>query len=163
MRTLPRAVSEKSAIFFWLPAPYCKITLVLCRSICSAKSSTIFCSSGVSSTFICALAASATCVSLMGAASCFGVPKGSSVKVGACFNIASKSLIFCLSFCRPGGSLIIYVKIRVPHGFSRFPADNSSPLIARLCVSQAYSPTLRSPSLPRLLPPFLLSLFQHGR
>ena len=48
--TFPRAVSEKSAIFFWAPAPYFKIILELERSIFSAKSSTIFSSSGVRTT-----------------------------------------------------------------------------------------------------------------
>ena len=41
-----KALSEKSAIFFWLPAPYCMTAWVLVISIWAAKSSTIFCSWG---------------------------------------------------------------------------------------------------------------------
>ena len=47
VRTFFSAFSEKSAIFFWVPAPYCKIACELCRSIFCEKSSTIFFSSAV--------------------------------------------------------------------------------------------------------------------
>src|SRR5699024_3758091 len=46
VETLDSAASEKSPIFFWLAAPYCSTCWLLVMSIFSAKSSTIFCSSG---------------------------------------------------------------------------------------------------------------------
>ena len=44
--TRESAVSEKSLSFFWLAAPYCKTIWEFVMSIFSAKSLTIFCSSG---------------------------------------------------------------------------------------------------------------------
>ena len=45
--TFFKAVSEKSAIFFCVPTPYCKMPFVSFRLICLLKSSTIFRSSSV--------------------------------------------------------------------------------------------------------------------
>ena len=95
VRTLLSAVSEKSAIFFWLPAPYCNTAWVLVRSICAAKSSTCFCSSGVSS--ISGTACSSTSSSgFFSTISSFASAKGSSVRVGASFVAASKSMFILI-------------------------------------------------------------------
>ena len=96
VRTLLSAVSEKSAIFFWLPAPYCNTAWVLVRSICAAKSSTCFCSSGVSS--ISGTACSSTNSSgFFSTISAFASAKGSSVRVGDSFVAASKSMFILIS------------------------------------------------------------------
>ena len=81
--TRESAVSEKSLSFFWLAAPYCSTIWELVMSIFSAKSSTIFCSSGlrgVSSTLTGSafLTSSTTCSSAA----------GSSVRVGAASNVS---------------------------------------------------------------------------
>ena len=47
VRMFSSVALEKSATFFWLPAPYCKIWVELVRSIFCAKSSTIFSSCGL--------------------------------------------------------------------------------------------------------------------
>ena len=76
--TRESAVSEKSLSFFWLAAPYCKTIWELVRSIFSAKSLTIFCSSGergVSST--------CTGVAFLLSAMTFSSAAGSRVSVGA--------------------------------------------------------------------------------
>ena len=46
--TFSSAVSEKSAIFFCVPAPYCKIIVEFVKSICSEKDATIAFSSSES-------------------------------------------------------------------------------------------------------------------
>ena len=98
VRTLFRALSEKSAIFFWLPAPYCITIWVLVMSIFEAKSSTIFCSSGVSTTSGILGASSSLARAVLSMTS--GWEKGSKVREGASFSISSNELfIFILHSC----------------------------------------------------------------
>ena len=78
--TLFRALSEKAAMFFWAAAPYWSTTLESVRSICLAKSSTIFRSASVS------LLSSSwmACSSLaFWAAAASTAPVGSRVRAGA--------------------------------------------------------------------------------
>ena len=79
VRTLARAASEKSAIFFWVPAPYCRIWAVFSTSIFAAKASTICCSSAVSTGSATFTAVSSFTAMGMGAAS----SSGSRVRLGA--------------------------------------------------------------------------------
>ena len=95
VRTLFKALSEKSAIFFWLPAPYCMTAWVLVISIWAAKSSTIFCSWGVNTTSGTLVSSSLTGSRLFSAVSAGA--KGSSVREGASFNISSRLLFMVFS------------------------------------------------------------------
>lgn len=94
VRTLFNAFSEKSAIFFWQPAPYWRTIWVLVMSICAAKSFTIFCSSGVNtaSGIFSASSFAGVVWSGMDGAFLLSAPKGSRVRVGASFIRESKSL-----------------------------------------------------------------------
>ena len=76
--TRESAVSEKSLSFFWLAAPYCSTIWELVMSIFSAKSFTIFCSSGERGV-------SSTCmgVAFLLSSMTFSSAAGSSVSVGA--------------------------------------------------------------------------------
>ena len=75
VRTFASAVSEKFAIFFCAPEPYCITSAELVMSIFSAKSSTTFCSSGVSCTSGCSS-------SFFSGATGFSSSTPSSVRVG---------------------------------------------------------------------------------
>ena len=131
VRTLLSAVSEKSAIFFWLPAPYCNTAWVLVRSICAAKSSTCFCSSGVSS--ISGTACSSTNSSgFFSTISAFASAKGSSVRVGASFVAASKSIFILIPPFFTITSFIIYC-------FSITKSDSVRPSFASMACNTCAS------------------------
>ncbi len=78
VRTRDSALSEKSLSFFWLAAPYCKIIWELVKSIFSAKSCTIFCSSGLSG-----VSSTVTGVAFLASSTTLASASGSRVRVGA--------------------------------------------------------------------------------
>ena len=131
VRTFSIAASEKSAIFFWQPAPYCNTSWVLVRSICAAKSSTCFCSSGVRCTsatsgFFSSATTSGTLFSSSGVTS--------KVSVGASFNNSSKFWLISFPFTF---TISVFCQMRghpTDHPWQAWSAKPSHPLSHRVPI-----------------------------
>ena len=118
--TLLRASSEKSAIFFCVPAPYCIICEVFSTSIFAAKVFTISCSSGVRTVFAISFCTSSIpCISSIntgaeGSVFFSSIRSGSSVRDGIGIPFLSSTIFF--SFCL---FVLLFYKIAVFQSFLR--------------------------------------------